>query len=520
MTAAHAALNVERLGEGLLPALVGALILSGLALFASPIRADQWTLEPGVRIAPTISNNLNLAPPGQEESGAYLQVAPRIRFTGTGARYQVRGAYELGAYWYTTGQNSNYYSNGFLRGNAELVEKLFFVDANARIYQNFFSAFNPVSITPGLASENVFTTYSYGLSPYLRRVISGYDYLLRWDNQWTTYSGDNTGGGLRDSYYSTLTARISSPIRLFGWTAEYIGNDVRFDEQQPLSTEVARGILYYQVNPDLQLSARGGYEWNNYYLNQYSGPIYGAGVNWTPTPRTTLDAFWEERFFGPSYGLNLNHRTRLTGWRLSGSRNISTYPQQIALRPGLTTEVVDAAFTARLPDPVERQQAVDQFLQQSGLPTVLTEPVVYYNNQILLIERAEAAFTLHGANSSLVFTAYWRHQDPITAVGTPIPALLTSQVLTTRGVSANYTYRLSATTNLSALALRAYTTYDSDLRPGSTTYNIVRALATFRLSPRSTLFAGVRYQWQDATTAFYPEYREAGLFGGWDYSYK
>jgi hypothetical protein len=92
--------------------------------------------------------------------------------------------------------------------------------------------------------------------------------------------------------------------------------------------------------------------------------------------------------------------------------------------------------------------------------------------------------------------------------------------LTTRGVSANYTYRLSATTNLSALALRAYTTYDSDLRPGSTTYNIVRALATLRLSPGSTLFAGVRYQWQDATTAFYSEYREAGLFGGWDYSFK
>jgi hypothetical protein len=92
--------------------------------------------------------------------------------------------------------------------------------------------------------------------------------------------------------------------------------------------------------------------------------------------------------------------------------------------------------------------------------------------------------------------------------------------LTTRGVSANYTYRLSATTDLSALALRAYTTHGSDAQPGSTTYNIVRALATVRLSPRSTLFAGVRYQWQDATSTFYPEYRELGLVGGWDYSYK
>jgi uncharacterized protein (PEP-CTERM system associated) len=519
VTAAHAALNVERWSEGLLRALARTLVLAGLTVLAAPLRADQWTLEPGIRVAPTISNNLGLAPPGQEESGAYLQVAPRLRFTGKGARYQVSGAYELGAYWYTTDRDSNYYSDAFLLGNAELVNNLFFLDANANIYQNFFSAFNPVSITPGLASENLFTTYSYGLSPYLRRVISGYDYLLRWDNQWTTYSGDNTGG-LRDSYYSTLTARVSSPIRIFGWTAEYIGNDVRFDEQQPFSTEVARGILHYQVNPDLRLSARGGYEWNNYYFNQYSGTIYGAGVNWTPTPRTTLDAFWEERFFGPSYGLNLNHRTRLTGWRLSGSRNISTYPQQVALRPGLATEVVDAAFTARFPDPAQRQQAVDQFVQQSGLPTVLTQPVVYYNNQILLVERAEAAFTLYGANSSLVLTAYWWDQDPITAVGTPIPGVLATQNYTTRGFSANYSYRLSGNTDLSFLALRSYTTYDSEARPGSTTYNILRALATVRLSPRSTLFAGVRYQWQDPSTTFYSEYREAGLFGGWDYSYK
>jgi hypothetical protein len=59
-----------------------------------------------------------------------------------------------------------------LNGNAELVENLFFLDANAYISQNFFSAFNPISITPGLASENVYTSYSYGLSS-LRQVISG-----------------------------------------------------------------------------------------------------------------------------------------------------------------------------------------------------------------------------------------------------------------------------------------------------------------------------------------------------------
>jgi uncharacterized protein (PEP-CTERM system associated) len=518
VTAARQARNGEHRHLGRL--LAGVAVAAALGGFAAPSRADQWTLEPGFRLAPTISSNVNLAPPGQEESGAYLAFAPRIRFTGTGARYRVTGGYELGTYWYTTDQRSSTYSNANLAANVELVEKLFFVDANGLVSQSFASAFGPITITPGLAADNVYTTYTYGVSPYFQRTtIGGYRTLLRWDNQWYTSSGA-ASAGLRDSYYSTLTARVSSPIRLWGWTAEYIGNEVRFDEQQPFRTQVARGILYYQANQDLRLSARGGYESNNYYLTNESGPIYGAGIDWTPTPRTVLNAFWEERFFGPSYGLTFNHRTRLTGWRLSGSRNISTYPQQISLAPGLTRDVVDAALTARIPDPAQRQQAVDQFLLQTGLPSTLTQPLYFYNNQILLVENLTAAFSLYGAQSSLVFTAYWNSQEPITAVGTPIPNVFPAQTFQTRGFSANYTYRLSGNTDLSFLALRAYTTYDSQIAPGSTTYNILRALATYRMSPRSTLFAGVRYQWQDPTTNFYSEYREAALFGGWDYTYR
>ena len=47
----------------------------------------------------------------------------------------------------------------------------------------------------------------------------------------------------------------------------------------------------------------GGYEDNRYSVTDYSGAIYGAGLQWKPTERTSLDAKWEHRFFGSSYSV-------------------------------------------------------------------------------------------------------------------------------------------------------------------------------------------------------------------------
>jgi uncharacterized protein (PEP-CTERM system associated) len=285
--------------------------------------------------------------------------------------------------------------------------------------------------------------------------------------------------------------------------------------------QLGRGILSYQVNPDLQVSARGGYEQNNYSVGGYSGSIYGAGLDWRPSPRTTLNGFWEHRFFGDSYRATFQHRTRLTGWRLSGSRGITTSTQQLTLGAGIAADVVDAAFTSRVPDPMQRQQEVERFIEQNGLSPTLTEPVVFYNNQILLQDRVTGALSLLGGRNSLVFTAYWRDQEPITGGGTQLSPVLSANLdYVVRGATANYTHRLTGTASLSFLALRSNTRYRSTFLPGSVDYTLFRALFTARIGASTSWFTGVRYQWQDASNPPYRDYREAAVFGGLDYAYR
>ena len=65
---------------------------------------------------------------------------------------------------------------------------------------------------------------------------------------------------------------------------------------------------------------------------------------------------------------------------------LQTFPQQLLIPAGNTQAVVDAIFQARIPDPVERQKAVDNFIQQTGLPPTLGAPFTYYTNQIYVVE--------------------------------------------------------------------------------------------------------------------------------------
>jgi len=503
-------------------ALLTAGIAATLALTAAPAPADQWRVEPGVRGTITYTDNVALAAPGQEQGSLIVGVAPRVAVTGEGKRYSVAGRYELSGYFYSNAQRSDkYYSNLNLFGDVEAIERFFFIDGGVNIFQNFLSPFGPITIDNSLQTDNRYTTYVYRLNPFIRGNIgTDTDYLLRWNNTWTDYSAS----GLRESYIADVIGRIGRPSgagRRHGWQADYNGSYVKYNNQEAYTLHLGRGIVFYQATPDLQVSGRGGYENNNYTFSGYSGAIYGAGLDWRPTPRTVLNGFWEHRFFGDSYRANFQHRTRLTGWRLTGSRGVTTSTQQLQLGTGIAYDVVDAAFTSRIPDVRQRQEAVQQFLSRTGLPEFLTQPISFYNNQILLQERVEAAFSLFGARNSLVLTAYWSDQEPITGGGAVLPGFVNvNQNYVTQGASANYTHQLTGTAGLSLLALRNHTRYRAAFVPGSVDYTIFRALFRSRISLRTSWFAGARYQWQDSSNPPYREYREAAIFGGIDYAYR
>ena len=137
----------------------------------------------------------------------------------------------------------------------EAIERFFFVDGGVNIFQNWISPFGAITIDNSLQTNNRTTTYVYRLNPYIQgNVGSDTTYLLRWNNQWTDYSSS----ALNSSYVSSVIGRIGRPSgagRRYGWQADYSGSYVKYNNQDPYTLHLGRGILFYQVMPDLQVSA-------------------------------------------------------------------------------------------------------------------------------------------------------------------------------------------------------------------------------------------------------------------------
>jgi uncharacterized protein (PEP-CTERM system associated) len=290
---------------------------------------------------------------------------------------------------------------------------------------------------------------------------------------------------------------VESPTRrTFGLGAELLSTYTKFTDQQALTSDLVQGLLHWRPDPQVHLYAIGGYEQNNYTITESSDIVYGGGGEWRPTERTVISGRYTHRFFGDSYLASIVHRNPFSAINVNASRNISTYPEQLFALPagGDLAGLLDAAFTTRIPDPAQRAQAVQAFLSQTGLPATLQSPLNYYTQQILLIQQANATFTLLGVRNSLALTVYNRKSEPLAgATGFVLPPEFAVQNNNTQtGGSIVYNHRMTPFTSLNALATRYYTEANAPLTGKSTT-NYFLVSVDSRLSPKTTGTTGLTY---------------------------
>src|SRR5262249_55055195 len=194
---------------------------------------------------------------------------------------------------------------------------------------------------------------------------------------------------------------------------------------------------------------------------------------------------------------NFSNYTRLSTWNLSASRNITSYPQQIASLTNVNTaSLLNQLFLSSIPDPIERQNFINQYIRQNGLPAFLATPVYLYTQAITLVERANASVGLLGARNSIVFSVFYVRQQPITAAGTELPGVFQPQNNTTQvGFSAAWSHNLAP--NLSSSVSGNWYRTESNAAPGSagfsgtTRQGFVTATLTSSLSAYTSVNGGV-----------------------------
>jgi len=211
----------------------------------------------------------------------------------------------------------------------------------------------------------------------------------------------------------------------------------------------------------------------------------------------------------------------LSTWNLYANRNITTYPQQFGTF-GAGTDVqasLNQLFAARIPDPVQRQAAIDQFVQNRGLPSFLPGPVVLYTEQITLQESIGGSLGLLGARNGVFMNIFRVRNQPITGAGNPLPDVLGLNTNNTQYGAAiswsnNLTPQVALTTTADALR-----TVNNE-QPGTTNQGSIRALLSSPLSALTTVYAGVRYQVFRSSLTVSENYDEAAVFVGLAHTFR
>jgi uncharacterized protein (PEP-CTERM system associated) len=470
------------------------------------------------------STNPDLAPRGQEEPDLRLIISPSFSVIGTvGERLNVSASFDLGASvgfstreGVTTSAGAAIRPSGALNTTFEVVDNFFYVDVTAGLQSGLNSPF--LATTDRYSPTNTSTSYQVGISPYIRGTLFGdVKYQVRSDNYWT----DNAWGNTPDysgQYSATNTVLAERSPRPLGWAFSYQQQLVSsaVEGQDLLDSETARFSLRYALTSALAIGARLGAEKYNYtFAARDWQRFYGAEIGWRPNDRTSLEGYWEDRIYGNSWQAAFTYRRPQMALNIVSSRLLSNTPQQFLTFPGLASLVslLNAALTTRIPDPIQRQRAVVDFLSQTQLPAELLMPTIIFSENFTIQELNNASLVYYGKTHSLAFTVYQTVTEYSAGISASLPF---SNKTKENGTQLAFNTMLNSLMSATASASWRYT---ENMRDTSqhTTQTELRFEVNRSLTRRMDATMGARYQWVASTVT--NDATEAAIYFTLTYSF-
>ena len=345
------------------------LLSVGAAGSALAQTAPAAWLTPSVSLSETLTTNANRIGQQAGESDAITRGTVGFNLRSRAGRAQGALDYAFSGLAYARHAELNT-TQQTLNANLALEwwEKQGFLQATAQIGQAAVSAFGAQPNSAGLPSANSTEVRTMSLAPLWRGLLIG-DLQLAASGQ--VGLSDAQGGTQGDSTTRQLSLQVSprstGPL---GWSVQASRQSGDFRAGAATASSRLYGSLSRAIDDlDLRLSANTGYERGNQASTQQgSAGTWGLGLTWTPTPRTSADMKYDQRLFGASHAVSLQHRTPLTIWRLSSSRALNESGSSLgAAGAGSLYDLYFSQFASVEPDPSRRADLVNAFLAQNGL---------------------------------------------------------------------------------------------------------------------------------------------------------
>lgn len=503
-------MNSLLVGAGIFLSLVA---LRGLAQDVVQVATEASrvvSIIPRLSVTETLTNNATLTNVGRQ-SEQITEISPGIQISSDKGRIKGFLDYSLRQVIYaqnTAGRNSQNALNTF--GTVEALENWAYLDFSGNISQQAISAFGTQSAGNFSTNLNLTESRTFRFSPYLRgRLSSIADYEARYSL--TTNRSEALLGSDVTANDGLIRIRGQSPSLRLGWSLDANRQNTRYKSGRATESDTLSGNLTYSINPQLNLSAFGGKEANNYTtLNKNSSFISGFGINWVPSETTKLSASRQNRSYGSSHNISFEHRTPRTAWRFNDSRDVSATPSQTGLASrGSIYDLLFSQLASSEPDPVLRAALVNDKLRVDGLNPNATVVSSFLTSALSLQRRQDLSFVLLGVRDTVTFNVNRSEGYRLdTTVGGITDDLSNFAAVRQRGLSVSYAHRLTPDTSMNVVASTQKASDSQGLQ--STSTKGVNVSVTTRVGTQSTAILGVRRVVFESATAPYTESAVSG----------
>jgi len=370
---------------------------------------NDWTYRPSVTASEIYSDNINLAPSGNEKSAFVTELSPGVSIIRQTARTTLNLNYRM-QNLYNSGGNGGLKTANQLQYNSHniFVPNRLFLDSRSSVSQQNINS-NQIANDNISGSGNSTNVATFGLSPYwtphFSNVANG-NFRVNFDTLTTgVNSSSNTTSGAASNPISDSTTlgeviqlNSGTKFKRINWglslnnTENYRsnGNDVKFQN--------SNAIVRTYLNRYFNVFAQGGHSNNSFQSTtntNKNGVFYTVGGQWKPSQHYSVEAGagnnsfvtinispiqrvnWRTTYRDNKIGLNsgktwqtaLNYRTRQSVWTLTHD-NDTTTTQEILSQ--LQIFQVQDQFGNPIINPVTNQP----YQAQINIPTLTDEVIV------------------------------------------------------------------------------------------------------------------------------------------------
>lgn len=497
--------RVGRLGGCALLACLGSMAQAQEQ--AGPARS--FALEPRLSATVTVSNDINRQGEGPADRAAIVQLSPGLRFSSNAGRLRGFFDYALSGVAYLKSPARDQFQNALSAAlTAEAIDNWAYVDLSASIAQQAISAFGSQIVDGGQGEGNRAEVWTVSVSPNVRGTLGEW---ARYNARVTLGATNTRRSALADASNSNVQLGVGSlsARALLSWSVDGALQRQDFKQGRHTSNDNLRGTLRFAATDELQLSANAGVDSSNLTSNEpEQHASYGLGLNWTPSERTKLALQRDHRFFGEAHSFSLEHRMARSVWRIVDSRDVvASTAQGNSGGQGNNYDLFYAMFASLVPDPVQRQAYVLNYLRNAGLSPTAIAVGGFLSSAASVVRRQEMSVALSGVRDTVTLLASRMQTRRLDKLSQAQDDLSNSDVVQQTGFSVSLSHRLTPQSSANLTLSQQKTTGSQDSQ--STTMRSILANWSANLGARTSVSLGTRYVVFKATLR---PYNEKALF--------